>query len=145
MDLQQLRTVVWFTIVGSLASVVGVIPAWDTRWRALVVACAIILPLATAAFELQKGRLSLFFSGIHRYYAEFRTRENTAVLDSVRKEYFYLGVTFSSVLAGFREWYGSPERRGNVKIRLLLVNPEADDVLRFQARYETSGGQVRRL
>jgi hypothetical protein len=39
------------------------------------------------------------------------------------------------VLNAFRAWHDS-ELKGNVRIRLLLTDPEATEILEFQARYE---------
>lgn len=137
MDFQELRTVQWVTIAGSIASVVSVLAGWNSTARVPLLIAAVVLPLCTAAIELQKRRLSVFFSGIRKYHASFQTQQNGSVFNSVREEYLYMGITFASVLSSFREWYGSQERRANVRIRLLLTDPKAEDVLRFQAQYET--------
>jgi hypothetical protein len=136
MDLLKLRTVQWITIIGSIAGVVSLLALWNSPYRGLLMALAIALPLATAAVELQKDRITIFFTGIRKYYRTFPVEKNTAIFSDVKNEYCYFGVSFASVLNSFRIWYGSPQRRANVHIRLLLVDPDADDVLEFQARYE---------
>jgi len=85
--------------------------------------------------ELQRDRLSVLFAGITRLYHSFPVESNAQVFRGVETEYCYLGVGFTTVMNAFRSWYES-ERKGNVRIRLLLTDPEAADVLEFQARYE---------
>jgi hypothetical protein len=87
------------------------------------------------AAEMQRDRVSVLFSGISRFYRSFPEEKNKEVFQQVKNEYCYFGVTFSSVINAFRAWHES-ELKGNVRIRLLLLDPEATDVLQFQARVE---------
>ncbi len=136
MDLLKLRTVQWITILGSIGTVVSLLALWDSPYRVLCTVAALILPLATGLIELQKDRINVFFAGIRKYHPTFPVEDNTDMFQSIEKEYSYLGVSFGSVLNSFRSWYGSSDRRANISIRLLLVDPGANDVLEFQARYE---------
>jgi hypothetical protein len=135
MDLMQLRTVQWISLVGALAGILGLLALWESRYRTPVMLGVIVLSIVFVLAELQKDRISLLFSGISKFYRSFPQELNQGVFKQVQNEYCYLGITFSSVLNAFRAWHDS-ELKGNVRIRLLLTDPEATDVLEFQARYE---------
>lgn len=136
MHLLSLRTVQWLTLVGSIAGVLSLVALWDSPYRSALVAATVALPIVTAAIELQKDRLTVFFTGIRKFYRLFPIEQNTHLFRNVTSEYIYFGVSFGSVLSIFRVWYGSPERLANIRIRLVLVDPDALDILEFQARYE---------
>ena len=135
MDLMQLRTVQWISLMGALAGILGLLALWESRYRTPVMLGVIVLSIAFVLAELQKDRVSVLFSGISKFYRSFPQELNQGVFKQVQNEYCYLGITFSSVLNAFRAWHDS-ELKGNVRIRLLLTDPEATELLEFQARYE---------
>lgn len=135
MDLSKLRTVQWISVLGAFAGIISLIVVWESRYRVAVIAGIIVLSVVFMLAELQKDRLSILFSGISKFYSSFSPALNEAVFQQVQSEYCYLGITFSSVLSAFRAWHDS-ELKGNVHIRLLLTDPEATELLEFQARYE---------
>jgi len=135
MDLMRLRTVQWVTILGGVASVLSLPVFWQSPYRSYIIAGAALLLLSCLLLELHKGRISVLFSGVSKFYQTFPEDQNRTVFPAVEGEYCYLGISFTSVLNTFRSWHDS-ERRGAVRVRLLLTDPEADDVLKFQARYE---------
>jgi hypothetical protein len=135
MDLMQLRTVQWLTVVGAVASSIGLLAIWESPYRipAIVIVCAVSAILLIA--ELQRDRISVLFSGIKHFHRSFPVHRNQVVLRSVRSEYRYLGVSFASVLTDFRVWF-ERERPAKAKVKLLLSDPDLPDVLAFQARFE---------
>ena len=135
MDLMQLKTVQWLSILGAFAGILGLFALWESPWRPWCMAAILALSVLFYVLELKKDRLTVLVSGAHRYIRSFSVDDNSVVFDSIQKEYCYFGISFDSVKTAFLSWYVD-RRRGDCKIRLLLMNPDADELLHFQARYE---------
>lgn len=135
MDYTELRTFKWVSVVAAVASIVGAAALLDPRTRvALLVAGGALFAVALW-FELKRDRLSALFSGISRYFQHFPPEANKEMLASVRKDYCYLGISFTSVFPQFRQWYEGRPPAG-ARIRILLTHPDASEALEFQARYQ---------
>lgn len=135
MDLLKLKTVQWLSIVGAVAGILGLLAPWESRFRPALMIAVLGLTTVFLLLELEQGRMSLLFTGLSRYYPSFVQSQNDTVLAQTEQEYCYFGVSFSTVLNAFRQWY-DVERLGNASIRLLLLDPEATDILEYQARCE---------
>lgn len=81
-----------------------------------------------------RGRLEGVISSLHEIRS-FPLEANAEVFRSVTSDYCYLGITFASVLPAFRGWFEG-EKKGTPKISLLLADPNNDNLLEYQARYE---------
>jgi len=135
MNLMQLRTAQWLTILGAVAGILGLLAIWESVHRVWLMGVVVMLAAAFFLLELAQERISVLVSGVSRFYRSFPHERNREVFAGVKKEYCYLGLSFTSVGNAFREWYET-ERRGNVRVRLLLLDPEEMEVATFQARYE---------
>jgi hypothetical protein len=135
MDLMELKTVQWISIIGALAGVLGLLAGWESGYRPGLMVIIVILSGVFILAEKEKDRASVLFSGIRRFYKSFPEENNNKVFQEVRNEYCYFGVSFGSVINTFRAWHES-ELKSNVRIRLLLLDPDATEVLQFQARME---------
>ena len=135
MDLMKLRSIQWLTIIGALAGIIGLIALWDSPWRNATIVFTLVTSALFFVIEVYKDRVSVVFSGLRRFHRTFPVQQNPRVFEGVQSEYGYLGVSFASVLVTFRAWC-EKGKAGNVKIRLLLTDPEAVEALEFQARSE---------
>jgi hypothetical protein len=135
MDLLKLKTVQWLSIIGAVAGILALLAGWVSPYRAVLMVAVLILTALFLLLELEQGRVSVFFTGLSRYYPSFGQNQTEVVLKAVETEYCYFGISFSTVLNSFRQWYEA-ERRGNIGVRLLLLDPQATEILEFQARCE---------
>jgi hypothetical protein len=135
MDLAQLRMVQWLAIIGSMAGILSLMALWESPFKLPIIIATVVLIIFGFLVEIHRDRVAIFFSGVRRLHSSFAPEMNRAIFATVRTEYCYLGVGFSTVSTTFRSWYES-DRKPNVRIRLLLTDPDAIDVLEFQARYE---------
>ncbi len=136
MDYTELRTLKWISVVAGIASIVAAAALLERNARTILLCAGCVLFVVSLWFELKRDRLSALFSGVSRYFERFPTESNREVLAGVRKQYCYLGISFASAFPQFRQWYESQPPAG-VRIRILLTDPSAVEVLEFQARYQT--------
>jgi len=135
MDLTRLRTAQWLTIVGSVAGVLSLFALWESPYRSPIMVATVTLAVLGLLVEVHRDRVSVFFAGVRKLHSSFPQEMNKKVLSEIQSEYCYLGIAFTTVANAFRSWYES-DRKANVRIRILLTDPDALDVLEFQARYE---------
>ena len=55
--------------------------------------------------EHQKDRVTVFFSGVQRYYRTFGVSQSATVFELVREQYRYFAISFTSVKTVFTNWY----------------------------------------
>jgi len=135
MNLTQLRTAQWLSIIGAVAGVLSLLALWESPFRTPIMAATVVLTLLFFVLEIHRDRLSILFAGIIAFHRSFPQQKNADVFRQVETEYCYLGIGFTTVMNIFRAWYET-ERKGNVRIRLLLTDPDCSEALEFQARYE---------
>lgn len=135
MDLTRLQTFHWASFLGAIAGILSLLVVWNSPWRYAVIALVVLLCIGGLFVEAHQGRLSALFSGVSSYYTKFAPGQNREVFRQVNSEYHYLGISFTTVFADFQAWYES-EMKASVRIRLLLTDPQAQDLLEFQARFE---------
>jgi hypothetical protein len=133
-DLTRLKTTQLLSILGTVAGIWSLV-ALSERYRWPLLAGITVLIVLFLILEIQTDRLSVFFAGMAKFYRTFPERSNAEVFQAIGSEYVYMGVGFTTVMVPFRSWYEG-DRKANVRIRLLLTDPSASDVLEFQARYE---------
>jgi hypothetical protein len=134
-SLAEYRTFHWISLVGALAGIAGLIAVWQTLWAFYVAAAVSALLVLAIITEGMTQRASVFFSGLREFISEFTGEHNSGVFEDIELSYAYLGVSFSTVVSDFSSWFEN-SRRGNTKVRLLLADPNATEVLRFRAAYE---------
>ncbi len=137
MDWPKYWIVQLISVLGGISGILGLLAMWNSAWRGPLMIGVVIFCVLFFIAEHQKDRVTVLFSGVQRYYRAFGVNQNAAVFELVRNQYRYFGITFSSVKTVFTNWYLN-ERRGSPEIQILLSDPEADDILEFQARYETN-------
>jgi hypothetical protein len=135
MDLMKLKTAQWLSTIAAVATIWGLIGLWSSPYRLPLMALVLVLAVGFFVLEMQQDRLAAFFAGVSKFYPLFPQERNVEVFRSVQSEYCYFGVSFSTVLNAFREWHESG-RTGNVKVRLLLLDPSESGLLEYQARCE---------
>jgi len=83
-----------------------------------------------------RSRHTVSYSGIVHYHESFEAIASREVFREAKRQYSYLGISFSSIKQPFLSWY-EEDRKPGCKIRLLLTDPSSKSVetLRFQARH----------
>lgn len=142
-DFMSLGFVKWVQFVSGSVGIVAVVVAMlkEPYRQPVLIGSAVLFGLLgllglhryRVHVRLQ-GRLKGVVSSVHEI-TSFPLEANAEVFRAVETEYCYLGITFTSVLAAFRSWF-ERERRGSPKVRILVTDPDAREVLEYQARYE---------
>jgi hypothetical protein len=135
MDLGKWKTFQWITLIGAIAGILSLWIGWESHWRPWVMGITLAAAIGALLAEGMQSVKGAFFSGVKKVDEAFTEAKNTAVFESIDFEYRYLGISFSSSIIPFKSWY-EHQKRGRVRLRILLTDPSADDALEFQARYE---------
>jgi hypothetical protein len=148
-NLAEMISIQWVAVLGGIAGIVALFVPPDSPLKWWLLGLLTLLVVVFVIVEGQRHRLSVFSSGLVEYIRSFPENRNAEVLEDVSREYCYLGVTFSTFLTSFCNWF-ERHRKGQVKVRLLLADP--DDLAMFQAeaRYLSGGSaateeQIHRL
>jgi len=127
------RVLFWFGIAGSLASCVAILAIPGSRFYLLGLAGMLV---ATAALLRTGLRVqALVRSGVVRFFRSFPVPANYAVFSGVKSQFCYLGVSFDTAFSQFEDWYRFHRVPTVRRIRILLVDPAATEVLEFQSRH----------
>ena len=135
MDWPKYWIVQVISVLGGISGILGLLALWDSPWRRPLMLGVTIFCVLFFLAEYQKDRVTVLFSGVKRYYRHFGGDQNTAVFAQIEEQYRYFGITFDSVKTVFTNWY-LHHRRGSPTIQILLSDPDAANILEFQARYE---------
>jgi len=130
----EARVLFWFGIAGSAASLVAILAIRESRVYYLLAVAGLLL--ATAALLNTGLRIQAFVrSGLVRFFRTFPAAANYAVFGRVTSDFCYLGVSFDTSFSQFENWYQIHRPATAKRIRLLLVDPGATEVLEFLARH----------
>lgn len=135
MDYTELRTFKWISVVAAIVTIIVSATPNEPGTRFVFLSVGGILFAVSIWLDLKRDRLWSLFSGTSRYFKSFPPESNNQVMAKVQQQYCYLGISFSSILPQFRSWYESKPPAG-VKVQILLTDPQADEILEFQARYQ---------
>jgi hypothetical protein len=137
--LGEMLSVQWIGILGAVAGMAALLVPPDSGAKWWLLGFLVLIVGVAVVLEGHRHRLSLFTSGLVEYVPSFPEHRNAEVLAEVKRDYCYLGVTFSSLLTSFCNWF-ERHRPAAGRVRLLLADPDNLALYEAEAAFRLGPG-----